>query len=159
MAIAGGKSVADIEDELRALGVEPVGPADVRVPAQYPDISQVRQHIADHYNSIARTDYQVGEVIQQLKDDGRWGNTVVILYSDHGSDLPRSKEFVYHEGLQVPLIIAGPGLIEPDRRGEIVNLMDISATTLALAGVEVPESMDAMDLFAPDYHREYVFLG
>jgi len=157
MAIAGGKSVADIEDELRALGVEPVGPADVRVPAQYPDISQVRQHIADHYNSIARTDYQVGEVIQQLKDDGRWGNTVVILYSDHGSDLPRSKEFVYQEGLQVPLIIAGPGLIEPDRRGEIVNLMDISATTLALAGVEVPESMDAMDLFAPDYHREYVY--
>ena len=157
MSIAGGKGVANIEEELRALGVEPVGPADVRVPAQYPDIPQVRQHIADHYNSIARTDHQVGEVIQQLKDDGLWGNTVVILYSDHGSDLPRSKEFVYHEGLHVPLIITGPGFVEPDRRGDIVNLMDIGATTLALAGIDVPENMDAKDLFAPDYDREYVY--
>ena len=94
MSIPGGKSVKLITEQLRSLGLEPVDPADVRVPAQYPDIPQVRQHIADHYNSIQRTDHKVGELVQQFKDEGLWGNTVFILYSDHGSDLPRSKGYM-----------------------------------------------------------------
>ena len=109
-SIPGGKGVASIADELRALGRKPVEPSGVRVPAQYPDIPQVRQHIAAHYNSIQRTDHHVGEIVRELKEDGLWGKTVIILYSDHGSDLPRSKEFLYEEGLHVLLIIAAPGL-------------------------------------------------
>ena len=161
MSVPGGKGVASIEKELRALGLEPVDPAKVRVPAQYPDIPQVRKHVADHYNSIMRTDHRVGEIVQELKDDGLWGNTVIIFYSDHGSDLPRSKEFVYKEGLHIPFIVAAPGLenlIKPGRRDDPINLMDIAATTLALAGVDVPETMDAKDLFASDYEaREFVY--
>ena len=161
MSVPGGKGVASIEKELRALGLEPVDPAKVRVPAQYPDIPQVRKHVADHYNSIMRTDHRVGEIVQELKDDGLWGNTVIIFYSDHGSDLPRSKEFVYEEGLHIPCIVAAPGLenlIKPGRRDDPINLMDIAATTLALAGVDVPETMDAKDLFASDYEeREFIY--
>jgi len=159
MSIPGGKSVATIDKQLRILGIEPVDPAEVRVPAQYPDIPQVRQHVANHYNSILRTDHRVGELIQQFKDEGLWGNTVFILYSDHGSDLPRSKGYAYKEGLHIPFIIAAPGmdLIEPGTRDDLVNLMDIAATTLGLAGVEVPEFMDAKDVFAEDFHREYIY--
>jgi N-sulfoglucosamine sulfohydrolase len=160
MSIAGGKGIGIIETQLRNLGIEPVDPANVRIPLQYPDIPQVRQHVTTHYNSVLRTDYQVGQVVQRLKDDGLWGNTIIILYSDHGSDLPRSKEFVYEEGLHVPLIIAAPGmkgLVAPGRRGDIVNLMDVAATSLALAGFDVPEMMDAKNMFAKDYAREYVF--
>ena len=159
MSIPGGKSVDTINEQLRSFGLEPVDPVNVRVPAQYPDIPQVRQHVADHYNSIQRTDHKVGELIKQLKDEGLWGNTVFILYSDHGSDLPRSKGYVYKEGLHVPFIIAAPGMdiIEPGRRSDLVNLMDIAATTLGLAGIEVPEFMDAKDVFAEDFHREYIF--
>lgn len=160
MSISGGKGVASIEKELRALGLTPVDPARVRVPSQYPDIPQVRRHVAAHYNSIMRTDHQVGEVVQGLKDDGLWGKTVIILYSDHGSDLPRSKEFVYEEGLHIPLIVAAPGLehlVKPGRRPDLVSLMDVGATTLALAGVEIPETMDAKNLLAEDYEREYVY--
>ncbi|HAK53727.1 MAG TPA: phosphate ABC transporter substrate-binding protein [Gammaproteobacteria bacterium] len=159
ISIPGGKGVAKIEEELRARGIEPIDPADVRVPSQYPDIPQVRQHVTDHYNSILRTDHRVGELIQQFKDDGVWGNTVFILYSDHGSDLPRSKEFVYEEGLHVPFIVSAPGmdLFERGNRALLVNLMDIAATTLGLAGVDVPEFMDAKDIFAEDFHRDYVY--
>ena len=159
MSIPGGKGVASIDKQLRSLGIEPVDPAEVSVPAQYPDIPQVRQHVADHYNSILRTDHRVGELIQQFKDEGLWGNTVFILYSDHGSDLPRSKGFVYEEGLHIPFIIAAPGmdLIAPGRREDLVNLMDIAATTLGLAGIDVPEFMDAKDVFAEDFHREYIY--
>ena len=159
MSIPGGKGVATIDERLRSLGLEPVDPTKIRVPAQYPDIPQVRQHVANHYNSILRTDHRVGELIEQFKDEGLWGNTVFILYSDHGSDLPRSKGYVYKEGLHVPFIIAAPGmdLIEPGTRDDLVNLMDIAETTLGLAGVEVPEFMDAKDVFAEDFHREYIY--
>ncbi|MDE2689952.1 MAG: sulfatase [Acidobacteriota bacterium] len=159
--VAGGKSVADIAGEVKALGRKPVRPTDVTVPAQYPDIPQVRRHIADHYNSILRTDHQVGELVAQLKADGLWESTVLVLFSDHGSDLPRSKEFSYDEGLRIPLIVVAPGrpeVVKPGtRRADLVSLMDIAATSLALAGLDVPEFMDAKDVFGPDYRRDYVF--
>jgi len=161
MAVAGGKGLRNVTQLLAASGVKAVNPADVRVPAQYPDIPQMRQHIADHYNSVLRTDYQVGQTIARLKADGRWENTIIFLFSDHGSDLPRSKEFCYIEGLQVPLIVVAPGMtdvLKPGtRRSDSVNLMDIAATSLALSGLEVPASMDAKNLFAEDYSRDYVF--
>lgn len=159
MSIPGGKSVGNIDEELRALGIVPVDPAAIRVPAQYPDIPLVRKHVANHYNSIQRTDHRIGELVQQFKDEGLWGNTVFILYSDHGSDLPRSKSYVYEEGLHIPFIIAAPGidLAVPGKRDDLVSLMDIAATTLGLAGVETPEYMDARDIFAEDFRREYVF--
>jgi N-sulfoglucosamine sulfohydrolase len=161
IAIAGGKGTRDINAHLKSLGLEPVRPANVRVPAQYPDLPQVRKHIATHYNTILMTDHALGEVMAQLKKDGLWGNTIIFLYSDHGSDLPRSKEFVYHEGLQVPFIVAAPGLTTAMRpgsqRNDIVSLMDIAATSLALAGLPVPGYMDSRNTFDPDYSREYVF--
>lgn len=161
MKVAGGKAVADIAGEVKALGRKPVDPADVPVPAQYPDIPQLRRHIADHYNSILRTDHQVGELVAQLEADGLWERTVVVLFSDHGSDLPRSKEFSYDEGLRIPLIVVAPGhpeVVKPGtRRADLVNLMDIAATSLALAGLDVPGFMDAKNIFGPDYRRDYVF--
>ena len=87
--------------------------------------------------------------------------TVVVLFSDHGSDLPRSKEFSYDEGLRIPLIVVAPGLreiVKPGtRRTDLVNLMDVAATSLALAGLDVPGFMDAKDIFGPDYRRDHVF--
>lgn len=161
MPVAGGKAAADIDAELRELGLTPVRPEDVRVPAQYPDVPQVRRHIATHYNTMLRTDHQVGHHVARLKADGLWENTVVVLFSDHGSDLPRSKEFVYDEGLRIPLLVVAPGLrdtvVPGTRRSDLVSLMDIAATSLALAGVDVPEYMDARNLFDPAYRREYVF--
>jgi arylsulfatase A-like enzyme len=161
MAIAGGKGIVNILSELEPKGLGPVPKEAIKVPAQYPDIPQVREHIANHYNSILRTDYQLGQVVSALKADGLWNNTVIFLYSDHGSDLPRSKEFCYVEGLHVPLIIVAPGLPEVAkpgaRRSDLVNLMDIAATSLALAGLDVPEHMDARNVFASGYARPVVF--
>lgn len=161
-SVAGGKSVTpDTPAELTALGYSPVTPDEVRVPPQYPDIPEVRRHIADHYNAVMRTDQQIGELITRLQGDGLWENTVVFLFSDHGSNLPRSKEFVYAEGLHVPLIVVAPGMpnvVTPgSRRSDIINLLDIAATSLGLAELDVPEYMDSKNLFAADYSRKYVF--
>ena len=159
MRVSGGKGAANIAAELTAIGLSPVRPEDVRVPAQYPDILQIRRHIATHYNTTLRSDHQVGQIVAQLKADGLWENTVTVFFSDHGSDLPRSKEFCYDEGLRIPLIVVAPGLkdvVKPGvRRADLVNLMDVAATSLALAGLDVPAFMDAKNIFDPGYHRDY----
>ena len=161
MRVSGGKSVMDSNEVLSSYGIRPIAAKDVTVPGQYPDTLLVRQHLANHYNSIQRTDQEVGETIARLKADGLWENTIIFLFSDHGSDLPRSKQYCYTEGLHVPLIIVAPGMqeiVKPGtRRSDIVDLLDITATSLALAGIPVPAYMDSKNLFSEDYSRDYVF--
>lgn len=132
----------------------PADPVCSRIP-------QVRRHTATHYNTMVRTDHEVGQHVTQLKADGLWENTVVVLFSDHGSDLPRSKEFTYAEGLQIPLIVVAPGLTDTvvpgTRRTDLVSVMDVAATSLALAGLGVPGFMDAKNVFDSGYKRGYFF--
>ena len=61
----------------------------------------------------------------------------------------------------MPLIVAAPGLTDIVRPGtrhrDLVSLMDIAATSLAVAGIPIPETMDSRNVFDPDYRRAYVF--
>jgi arylsulfatase A-like enzyme len=161
IAPPGGKNTRDMAAQLAMIGAQPVDAARISVPPQYPDILEVRNKIADHLNTAQLTDHAVGEILDQLKDDGLWENTVIFLFSDHGSDMPRSKEFCYEEGLRVPLIITAPGMKETVKPGtvrkDLISLMDVAATSLALAGLEIPEPMDAQNLFAEDYGRDYIY--
>ena len=160
----GGKhaySHGDLSAYMTTVNAKAVDPADVTVPPQYPDIPEMRELIAGQLSTMMISDYEVGEIINKLKDDGLWENTVIFLISDHGSLLPRAKQFCYEEGLHIPLIIAAPGMqatIPPgSERSEQTALLDVAGTSLALACIEIPEYMDTKDLFAEDFEREHVF--
>lgn len=133
-----------------------VDPAEVSVPPYYPDHPVYRREIAHHYDTILKMDEILGDIIRRLKEDGLYKNTVIFFFSDHGMRLPRHKQFLYEGGIRVPLIIAGPGLPEGVARKDLVSGIDISATSLALAGLEVPDHMQGRNMFAPDFHRDYV---
>ncbi len=128
----------------------------VTVPPYYPDHEVYREEIAYHYNTILKLDEILGEIIAKLKEDGLYENTVVFFFTDHGMKLPRHKQFLYEGGIRVPLIIAGPGIPVNKERDDLVSGIDISATTLKLAGIDVPDHMHGMDMFADDFHRDYV---
>ncbi len=160
---SGGKHAngRNLAARLKDIGIRPIDPASVTVPPQYPDIPEVRTAIADHMGTILMTDHEVGKLVARLKEDGHWKNTVIFLFSDHGSALPRGKEFCYDEGLHVPLLVVAPGIeniVRPGtRRRDLAATLDVSATSLALAGIEIPQSMDSKNLFSPSYKREYIF--
>lgn len=133
-----------------------VQPDEVAVPPYYPDHPVYRKEIAHHYNTILKMDEILGNIISQLKENGLYENTIVFFFSDHGMRLPRHKQFLYEGGINIPLIIAGPGIPENKTRKDLVSGIDISATTLKLAGIEIPDHMQGKNMFDKDFNREYV---
>ena len=139
---------------------EVTDPADVSVPAYYPDTPQVRESIAQHYDNIHYMDEQVGEVVANLRADGLLGSTVVIWTTDHGDGLPRAKRAVYDSGLHIPLILRWPdktGAGQVDRR--LVSVIDLAPSILQLAGIEVPAFVQGQAMLNTALTQDYVFAG
>ena len=51
------------------VGYREIKSKDVEVPPYYPDIESVRSLIARHYNCLLRTDKEVGQIVQYLKQE------------------------------------------------------------------------------------------
>lgn len=135
--------------------LEPAVPLEaIRVPGYLPDTPEVRADFARYYMAIARLDAFVGGLLDQLAEDGLAEETVVLLTSDHGGVTPRSKRYLYEEGLRVPLILSAPGLTElvglaGARNADPVTTLAIPPTLLRLAGLPVPEQMRERPLDVP----------
>jgi N-sulfoglucosamine sulfohydrolase len=127
-------------------------PARVIVPPYYPDTPLVRQELARMYDNIADMDTQVGEILSQLESDGLAQNTIVFYWSDHGDGVPRSKRSLYDSGLRVPLMVRWPAMspgIANSVSDQLVSMVDLAPTVLALAGVEVPAHLQGRILIGP----------
>ncbi len=122
----------------------------VPVPPYYPDTELVREEIAHHYDCLLHTDQQVGEIIARLKQDGRYENTVVFLFSDHGYKMHRHKQFLYEGGIQMPLIVAGRGIAGGQVRRDLVSGIDLAAASLSAAGLQIPDWMEGLDFLGED---------
>ena len=90
-----------------------------------------------------RVDENFGKLIQTLKDEGLYDNTVIIYTSDHGCHF-RTRNFEYkrscHEAsIKVPLVICGGGFTGGKKVSDLVSLIDLPATILDIAGAEIPE--------------------
>lgn len=135
-----------------------VNPENVKVPPYLPDNAATRETVARNYSNIELMDKEVGELIQQLKDDGLYDNTIIFFYSDHGGPLPRQKREIYDSGLKVPFMIKGiKG--EIGRTVRMISFVDLAPTMLSLAGVEPPKHMEGQ-AFLGQYEakkRDYIF--
>ncbi|KXX66816.1 sulfatase [Flammeovirga sp. SJP92] len=139
---------------------EVLGVNDVPLPPYFPDVESHKKAWVQHYNAIRSTDAEVEEILEQLDDDDELENTIIFFFSDHGSNTSlRHKQFCYEGGVHVPLIIKGnhPDLKAKLRRNDLVSTLDISATTLAIGGVEIPDYFDGQNLLdSAQKARKYV---
>lgn len=147
--LRGGK--ADVDDD-----IDRVDPETVDVPPYYPDHPIYRREIAHHYDTIQQMDRELGTILSALETDGLADDTVVWFFSDHGMRLPRHKQFCYEGGIHVPAVVAGPGVPDGEARSDLVSGIDIGPTSLALAGIDIPSTMEGRDAFDPDFYREFV---
>lgn len=126
-------------------------PDSVNVPPYYPDTETFRVTLARYHDKISQVDSQIGEVIEQLKTDGLFDNTIIFYFGDHGGVLPGSKGYLYETGLHVPLIVHVPEKwkhLSPFGRGSrpvgFVSFIDFAPTVLKLAGIDTPTDMDGV---------------
>ena len=136
-----------------------VDPAMVKLPPYYPDHPVIREDWAVYLNSWIDQDRQVGEILDSLDEAGVADDTVVFFLTDHGVSHARGKQFLYEEGIRVPLIVRFPDRRMAGKvRNDLAIHIDLAASSLALAGVPIPDRLQGVDLFANDYRaREQIF--
>ena len=133
-------------------------PADVVLPPYYPRDPVILQDWADYLDCCRYTDKEVGDVIARLEKEKLLNDTVVFFMTDHGISHARGKQFLYDEGTHVPFIVRGPGIARGTTRDDLIEHIDMTATSLALAGIEIPKWMQGRNLFTNDYaKRDAVF--
>ncbi|MFT5126609.1 MAG: N-sulfoglucosamine sulfohydrolase [Rhodothermales bacterium] len=110
-------------------------PGNVPVPSFLPDSPECRQELAQYYQSCARIDTGVGELVKLLKGADKYDSTLIVFTSDHGMAFPGGKTTVYEGGLKVPFVVRNPYETKRGVRSEaMISHVDITPSLLDFAG-------------------------
>lgn len=101
---------------------------------------------ANYDSEVAYTDHHIGRLIDKIESMGLLENSLIIFTADHGESLGEHNytghgRKVYQPGMRIPLAVMGPGIPSGKRENSMVQLLDLAPTTLAYAGIEIPEDM------------------
>lgn len=124
---------------------------DAPIPPYYPDHPVTHADWANYLATIEKMDRKVGAVLDRLKSEGIFDNTLIIFFGDHGRPHVRGKQWLYEGGLHTPLVVSWPQKISKAAVEDgLASLLDVVPTTLAAAGVQPPE-LPGLNLLADDW--------
>ena len=105
-------------------------------PFEVPNYQRLDQA---YLNSISYTDSCLGVLVNALKAEGEWSNSLLIITADHGINQPEGTISYKAVNYHVPLILAGGLLaqqeLEPMQITEIVSQLDIPQTLVEALGL------------------------
>lgn len=112
-----------------------------------------RRVVKDYYACMSGVDEQVGRIVQTLKEQGLWENTILVFTSDHGDCMGRhhhmGKNIYYEEAMRVPVIVSWPGKIQA-RRDSVtaIAFADLYPSLLSMMGLRkaIPPQVETFDL-------------
>lgn len=114
-----------------------------------------KQHIISLYDGEIRwTDGFIGKIRRDLESKGLWENTVVVITSDHGTELfdhgaKGHRTTLYDELIHIPLIVHFPrSVVGGMRYPNQTQMIDLGPTLRDLVGLP-PVSMTMGDTLAP----------
>ncbi|MBQ7700703.1 MAG: sulfatase-like hydrolase/transferase [Clostridia bacterium] len=122
-----------------------------------------------YYGYVSQTDDAIGVMINYLKQNGLYDNTVIIYTSDHG-DMCGDRRMLdkhyimYDSVVRVPLIIKYPGASGGTVDDMTVNALDIVPTVLDICGLEKPDGLQGVSLMPyltgdkPEKIRKYALV-
>ena len=100
---------------------------------------------------VSYVDAQIGRLLDELDRSGRWEDTIVVLWSDHGWQLGEHSAWTkmtnYEVATRVPFIVAAPG-IKPARTKNLGELVDLYPTLCELTGLKRPKHLEGESLLA-----------
>lgn len=109
---------------------------------------QVRHARSEYAALVRQCDANLGRVLDAMDEHDLWRDTLLIVNTDHGSLLgehecwAKSVHPYYNEVANTPLFVWHPGLpCQKQRRGALVQTIDIAPTLLEYFGLENPPDM------------------
>ena len=126
------------------------------LPPFFPDNNTIKNDFVTNYKNIEKLDEQVGEIINQLKEDGLYKNTAIFFFSDHGGPFPRYKRSIYDSGLKCPLIIKWTETKKEIRNNQMISFIDLAPTILELTKSEINYKMEGVSFYNQN-NRDYIF--
>jgi len=136
-------------------------PRGLRLRANVPPDQEesARDNYARYYALCSALDDNLGRLIGALTDQHLAEDTMVVFTSDAG-DMLGSQGFEgdnqpFEEAVRVPLIVRYPGTAGAGSENDaLVSTVDLMPTLLRFCGVDIPESVQGLDL---SVHRESVY--
>jgi N-acetylglucosamine-6-sulfatase len=134
---------ADVTDK-----PSPVADLAPLTPGQISDTLRKRRCA---WESLLAVDRSVGEILDELKQDGERRNTYVFFASDNGflrgeHRIRSQKRFIYEESARVPFIVRGPGVARGESSTDVVSNVDVVPTILELTGATPGNRLDGVSL-------------
>jgi sulfatase-like protein len=107
-----------------------------------------------HSMQVGAADTLVGELVDHLRDTPAWDDTLLVVTSDHGTNLSppdigrmkvtdANREEVY----RVPLFIKAPGQVDGEIRDDSVQNIDVLPSVVDLLGAQVDWEFDGHSLY------------
>ena len=101
----------------------------------------LRRTISAYYGMITCMDDMIGEILDELEQQGLDGNTYVIYTSDHGESMGEHGQFFKHSAYEasvgIPLAMRGPGIPAGHVIDQTpVSLIDLYPTILDMVGLD-----------------------
>ncbi len=130
-------------------------PEHPAIDAWVADLSPTIVHRARaaYYGLITQIDHQLKRLMDRLRISGELENTFIVFCSDHGEMLGDHylwrKTYGFEGSARVPLVMQFPDSMAAERNQKIdrpVGLEDLMPTLLSVAGVDVPSTVEGLNL-------------
>ena len=140
-------------------------PEDLLIDSEYKNLSDSSDAIdanpLPYYEaSIQALDTEIGRFLDSLEDRGELDDTLIVFMGDNGSpsdvseNPDHAKSTLYEGGIEIPMIIAGDGVVGGGRvEDAMVNTTDIFATVMDLAGADYNSPADSVSM-VPYIHNQ-----
>ncbi|WP_204344046.1 sulfatase [Psychroserpens algicola] len=103
------------------------------------DNGEWKKIIQAYLACMSYVDYELGRILDALKQSKYADNTLIVLWSDHGYRLGEKGTFAKHAlwetATQAPLLFAGPNLPKGKKIDAPVEMLSIYPTLLELSGL------------------------
>ena len=123
------------------------------IPAKGPVSDETaRNLIHGYYACVSYADAQIGKLLDELDRLELTGNTIVVLWGDHGWNLGEHtlwcKHSCYETSMQIPLIVRAPGINGGQRRSGLIESIDVYPSLCELAGLPLPDHLQGRSFAA-----------
>jgi arylsulfatase len=127
----------------------------IRFKWRFDTPERYQEYMIRYYRLITEVDAAVGRLVDELKAQGVYDNTLIAFIGDngyfHGDRGLADKWYPYEQALRVPLIVRDPRLPSRSRgatRDQLALNIDVAPTIVSAAGLPVPDVMQGRDLSA-----------